>query len=161
MGTWAAYVGFTQIAETIDGDITAESFYEAASNTSALDLNGMVPVLDFTQEWTDGLDGLQAAVQPQRRVQPARERQGRPADDRVRGRRRPGVAAGLIRTDLVSGTRCDRAVSACETRCLAPMSRLRDGSIACRSSTRARTAFLSGLPTGVSRQRVDVVDRLG
>jgi ABC-type branched-subunit amino acid transport system substrate-binding protein len=59
MGTWAAYVGFTQIAETIEGDITAESFYEAASTTSSLDLNGMVPVLDFTQEWTDGLEGYQ------------------------------------------------------------------------------------------------------
>ena len=59
MGTWAAYVGFTQIAETIEGDITAQSFYEAASNTSELDLNGMVPVLDFTQEWTDGLEGYQ------------------------------------------------------------------------------------------------------
>jgi ABC-type branched-subunit amino acid transport system substrate-binding protein len=59
MGTWAAFVGFTQIAETIEGDITAESFYEAASNTSELDLNGMVPVLDFTQEWTDGLEGYQ------------------------------------------------------------------------------------------------------
>ena len=59
MGTWAAYVGFTQIAETIEGDITAESFYEAASTTTALDLNGMVPVLDFTQEWTDGLEGYQ------------------------------------------------------------------------------------------------------
>ena len=59
MGTWAAYVGFTQIAETIEGDITAESFYEAASTTSNLDLNGMVPVLDFTQEWTDGLEGYQ------------------------------------------------------------------------------------------------------
>jgi len=57
MGTWAAYVGFTQIAETIDGDITAESFYEAANTTSSLDLNGMVPVLDFTQEWADGLEG--------------------------------------------------------------------------------------------------------
>ena len=57
MGTWAAYVAFTQIAETIEGDITAESFYDAASNTSNLDLNGMVPVLDFTQEWTDGLEG--------------------------------------------------------------------------------------------------------
>jgi ABC-type branched-subunit amino acid transport system substrate-binding protein len=57
MGTWAAYVGFTQIAETIEGDITAESFYEAANATTALDLNGMVPVLDFTQEWTDGLEG--------------------------------------------------------------------------------------------------------
>ena len=59
MGTWAAFVAFTQIAETIDGDITAESFFEAASNTSEVDLNGMVPVLDFTQEWTDGLEGYQ------------------------------------------------------------------------------------------------------
>jgi ABC-type branched-subunit amino acid transport system substrate-binding protein len=57
MGTWAAFVGFTQIAETIDGEITAESFYEAANTTSSLDLNGMVSVLDFTQEWTDGLEG--------------------------------------------------------------------------------------------------------
>ena len=59
MGTWAAFVGFTQIAETIDGEITAASFFEAASNTSNLDLGGMVPVLDFTQEWTDGLEGYQ------------------------------------------------------------------------------------------------------
>ena len=59
MGTWAAFVGFTQIAETIEGDITAASFYEAASSTTSLDLNGMVPVLDFTLEWTDGLEGYQ------------------------------------------------------------------------------------------------------
>ncbi len=59
MGTWAAFVAFTQIAETIDGDITAESFYEAASATSELDLNGMVPVLNFTEEWSDGLEGYQ------------------------------------------------------------------------------------------------------
>ncbi len=57
MGTWAAFTAFAQIAETIDGEITAESFYEAANTTSSLDLNGMVPVLDFTQEWTDGLEG--------------------------------------------------------------------------------------------------------
>lgn len=59
MGTWAAYVAFTQIAEGIQGDITADSFFEAASNTSKLDLGGMVPVLDFTKEWTDGLEGYQ------------------------------------------------------------------------------------------------------
>lgn len=59
MGTWAAYVGFTRIAESIDGEITAESFFEAASSTSNLDLDGMVPVLDFTQEWADGLEGYQ------------------------------------------------------------------------------------------------------
>jgi len=57
LGTWAAFVGFTQIAETIDGEITAESFYQAADTTSSLDLNGMVPVLDFTQDWTEGLEG--------------------------------------------------------------------------------------------------------
>ena len=57
MGTWAAFTGFTQIAVTIKGDITAQSFYEAANTTTALDLNGMVPVLDFTKEWTDGLKG--------------------------------------------------------------------------------------------------------
>jgi len=57
MGTWAAFTGFTQIAETISGDITAKSFYEAANTTTKLDLNGMVPVLDFTKEWTGGLEG--------------------------------------------------------------------------------------------------------
>jgi branched-chain amino acid transport system substrate-binding protein len=57
LGTWAAFVAFTKIAETIKGDITAKSFYEAANTTNHLDLNGMVPVLDFTKEWTDGLKG--------------------------------------------------------------------------------------------------------
>ena len=57
MGTWAAYMGFSQIAKTITGDITAKSFYDAASKTTKLDLNGMVPVLDFTKEWTGGLPG--------------------------------------------------------------------------------------------------------
>ncbi len=59
MGTWAAFAAFTQIAETIDGEIDASSFFEAASSTDNLDLGGMVPVLDFTQEWTDGLEGYQ------------------------------------------------------------------------------------------------------
>ena len=57
MGTWAAYMGFAQIAGKIQGDITAASFFAAASSTTSLDLNGMVPVLDFTKEWTDGLPG--------------------------------------------------------------------------------------------------------
>ena len=59
MGTWAAYVAFAQIAGTIKGDITAKSFLDAATATSSLDLKGMVPVLDFTKEWTDGLKGYQ------------------------------------------------------------------------------------------------------
>lgn len=59
MGTWAAYVAFTMIAEGIAGEINAVSFFEAASQTTALDLKGMVPVLDFTKEWADGLEGYQ------------------------------------------------------------------------------------------------------
>ena len=59
MGTWAAYTAFNQIATTIQGDITAKSFFDAASKTSHLDLKGMVPVLDFTKEWTDGLKGYE------------------------------------------------------------------------------------------------------
>ncbi len=59
MGTWAAFVAFTQIAGTIEGDITAKSFFDAASATTSLDLKGMVPVLDFTKEWTDGLKGYE------------------------------------------------------------------------------------------------------
>jgi hypothetical protein len=59
MGTWAAFVGFNQIASTVKGELTAKSFFDAASTTSKLDLNGMVPVLDFTKEWTDGLKGYE------------------------------------------------------------------------------------------------------
>jgi ABC-type branched-subunit amino acid transport system substrate-binding protein len=59
MGTWAAFVGFNQIASTVKGELTAKAFFDAASTTSKLDLNGMVPVLDFTKEWTDGLKGYE------------------------------------------------------------------------------------------------------
>jgi hypothetical protein len=59
LGTWAAFAAFKIVAESISGEINADSFFEAASVTSNLDLGGMVPVLDFTQEWTDGLEGYQ------------------------------------------------------------------------------------------------------
>jgi len=51
MGTWAAFVAFKQIAEAVEGDLTASSFSEQASATDTLDLDGKVPVLDFTTEW--------------------------------------------------------------------------------------------------------------
>ncbi|MGD9752835.1 MAG: ABC transporter substrate-binding protein [Acidimicrobiia bacterium] len=54
LGTWTAFTAFTQIVESMEGDITAESFLEAASNTSSLDTGGMVGVLDFTKEWDGG-----------------------------------------------------------------------------------------------------------
>ena len=89
MGTWAAFVAFTQIAETINGDITAESFYDAAIE----DVEARSERHGSGARLHQGVDrrarGLQPTVQPQRRVQQAREGQGRAADDRLRGRQRP------------------------------------------------------------------------
>jgi len=59
LGTWAAYTAFRQVAESIDGDITAPTFLEAAGSADEVDTGGMVPVLDFTQPWTDGLEGYE------------------------------------------------------------------------------------------------------
>jgi ABC-type branched-subunit amino acid transport system substrate-binding protein len=56
MGTWAAYTGFTDIAEAIPGapdSIDAKTFLEQAAKTDKLDTKGMVPVLDFTKPWTE------------------------------------------------------------------------------------------------------------
>ncbi len=52
LGTWAAYTGMTEIMNKMKGPITAASFKAAASKTNHLDTHGMVPVLDFTKEWT-------------------------------------------------------------------------------------------------------------
>jgi hypothetical protein len=55
MGTWAAYTGFKQVAEAIPGGaakINAKTFIAQASKTTNLDTKGMVPVIDFTKEWT-------------------------------------------------------------------------------------------------------------
>ncbi len=55
MGTWAGYAAFRKIVEDqITGDtVDAKAFLDAAAKTSSLDLDGMVPPLDFTKEWTD------------------------------------------------------------------------------------------------------------
>ena len=54
MGTWSAYVGFTQIVEAIEGDITAESFLAQVPKTKFDDgLGGMVPPLDFSKPWSE------------------------------------------------------------------------------------------------------------
>lgn len=55
LGTWAAYTGFTQIAESVEGDLTPGSFLEAAS-TATVDTGGMTPPIDFTKTW-DAFDG--------------------------------------------------------------------------------------------------------
>ncbi|MCW2959421.1 MAG: hypothetical protein JWP18_2224, partial [Solirubrobacterales bacterium] len=59
MGTWAAYTGFKMVAEAIEGGgaaIDAKSFMAQAAKTTNLDTKGMVPVIDFTKEWTENPD---------------------------------------------------------------------------------------------------------
>jgi|SRR4051794_28477440 ABC-type branched-subunit amino acid transport system substrate-binding protein len=50
MGTWAAYEGFKQVVDGIQGDITSKSFLDAAK-TAKIDLPGMVPPEDFAKTW--------------------------------------------------------------------------------------------------------------
>jgi branched-chain amino acid transport system substrate-binding protein len=57
LGTWAAYTGFKQVVDAIPGNtIDAKTFLDQASKTTHLDTHGMVPVLDFTKEWTANPD---------------------------------------------------------------------------------------------------------
>ena len=58
MGTWAGYTAFRKvIEEQISGDtVDGKAFMDAATKTSALEMDGMVPTLDFTKEWTDSPD---------------------------------------------------------------------------------------------------------
>jgi ABC-type branched-subunit amino acid transport system substrate-binding protein len=53
LGTWTGYTGFKSIVEKMTGPVTAETFYDAANKTTALDTGGKVPVLDFTKPWKD------------------------------------------------------------------------------------------------------------
>ena len=50
LGTWAAYTGFTQVAKSVSGELTAQSFLTAAS-TAKVDTGGMTPPIDFSQDW--------------------------------------------------------------------------------------------------------------
>jgi ABC-type branched-subunit amino acid transport system substrate-binding protein len=52
MGTWAAYEGFKQVVEGMQGDVSADTFLEAAGKAQ-IDLPGMVPPLDFTKPWKE------------------------------------------------------------------------------------------------------------
>lgn len=54
LGTWTAYVAFADIISRMTGEITAQSFLEAAQNTKALDTKGILPTIDLTQEFTGG-----------------------------------------------------------------------------------------------------------
>jgi ABC-type branched-subunit amino acid transport system substrate-binding protein len=53
LGTWTAYEAFKQVAETIEGDITNESFLDAANAMTALDTGGKTDKMDLTKPWGD------------------------------------------------------------------------------------------------------------
>lgn len=57
LGTWAAYTGFRDVASQVEGELNNQTFLDQANKTTALDTGGMVPELDFTKPWTDGLEG--------------------------------------------------------------------------------------------------------
>jgi ABC-type branched-subunit amino acid transport system substrate-binding protein len=54
LGTWTAYVAFADIVSHMTGEITAQTFLEAAQKTTALDTKGILPTTDLTKEWTGG-----------------------------------------------------------------------------------------------------------
>lgn len=57
LGTWAAYTAFTTIAKGVK-NLNNVTFLNAANKTKNLTTGGMVPPIDFTKEWTDGLPGF-------------------------------------------------------------------------------------------------------
>lgn len=50
--TWVSYVQFNEIASEIDGEVTSQSFFEAASNAAHVASGGLTEPLDFTKEST-------------------------------------------------------------------------------------------------------------
>ena len=52
LGTWAAYMAFKQVADSMTGTIDGPAFKEAANTATLIDLPGMVPPMTFTKEWT-------------------------------------------------------------------------------------------------------------
>jgi ABC-type branched-subunit amino acid transport system substrate-binding protein len=51
LGTWTAYIGFQKIVEKMTGPITNETFLAAARSTTALDLDGKLPILNLSKPW--------------------------------------------------------------------------------------------------------------
>lgn len=63
MGTWAAYEGFKQVVEGMSGKIDHTTFLKAAE-TAKINLPGMVPPLNFAENWgkTGGPEGFERLV---------------------------------------------------------------------------------------------------
>jgi Periplasmic binding protein len=52
LGTWTAYVAFTDIVSHMTGDLTGPNFLAAAQKTTALNTQGILPTLDLTKAWS-------------------------------------------------------------------------------------------------------------
>lgn len=59
LGTWTAMVAFTEIAKKIPANkLNNLTFLAQASKTKALKTGGLLPTINLTKEWTDGLPGF-------------------------------------------------------------------------------------------------------
>jgi ABC-type branched-subunit amino acid transport system substrate-binding protein len=56
LGTWAAYEAFVSIVQEMDGEITNDTFMDAANSATAVETGGMMPVLDLSTSW-NGMGG--------------------------------------------------------------------------------------------------------
>jgi hypothetical protein len=54
LGTWTAYEAFADIISKMKGEITAQTFLEAAQKTTDLETKGILPTTDLSKEWTGG-----------------------------------------------------------------------------------------------------------
>jgi hypothetical protein len=57
VGAWTAYAAFADVAKTIQGDVTAASFLNAANHDAKVGTDGILPTIDFTKPWTSGPQG--------------------------------------------------------------------------------------------------------
>lgn len=57
-GAWSGDVAFKNIVESMKGPINHETFLKAAEETTALETGGLIPTLNFTEEWTEGPEGF-------------------------------------------------------------------------------------------------------
>jgi ABC-type branched-subunit amino acid transport system substrate-binding protein len=51
LGTWTAYAAFTEVVKTIKGEVTNESFLDAANHMTNLDTGGKVAPMNLSKPW--------------------------------------------------------------------------------------------------------------
>jgi ABC-type branched-subunit amino acid transport system substrate-binding protein len=61
LGTWAAYEQFVAVVQQMDGEITNDTFMDAANSATNIETGGMAPPLDLSTPW-DGMGGGYARV---------------------------------------------------------------------------------------------------